>query len=303
MKVIEKIKKYLYKPKFLKLKLDRSNIMRMDDKTYIELCFEENLGYKLDWNNIQTFNEKLQWLKLYNKNAFYTNMVDKYEVKKIIENKMGKEYVIPTIGVYNSWDEINFNSLPDKFVIKCTHDSGGVFICTNKEKLNKKSLRNRINKKLKRNFFYNAREWPYKNVRPRIIIEKYMIDEYTSELRDYKFFCFNGKVKFFKIDFNRFTNHQANYYDTDGNLLEFGEKVCPPDFNAKLNMPYNLKKMIKLAEKISHNVPFIRVDFYEINKKIFFGEFTFYPAGGFGKFIPEKWDKIIGDMLELPNKL
>ena len=228
-------------------------------------------------------------------------MVDKYEAKDYVTSKIGEEFIIPTIGVYDRFNEIDFQKLPNSFVIKCTHDSGGLVIVKDKQNIDLKEIERRIKKSLKTNYYYLGREWPYKNVKPRIIIEEYMIDKTNNELRDYKFFCFNGKVKFFKIDFNRFIDHRANYYDKNGNLLEFGEKVCPPDFSAKISLPNNLKEMIKLSEKLSKNTYFLRVDFYEVNNKIYFGELTFFPASGFGEFIPNSWDKKIGDMLELPT--
>lgn len=267
------------------------------DKLYLKIIYRKRLQKTLNLKNPKTFNEKLQWLKLYDRNPLYTKLVDKYEVKDYVANIIGKEHVIPTIGVYDSFDDINFKKLPKQFVIKCTHDSGGLVIVKDKNKLDIEKAKKKINKSLKKNYYYCGREWPYKNVQPRIIIEEYMEDKKTKELRDYKFFCFNGKMKFFKIDFNRLTYHQANYYNKNGILLKFGEKVCPPDYEKKLEMPINLKKMIKLAETLSKNIPFLRVDFYEINGDIYFGELTFFPASGFGKFVPEDWDEKLGDYI------
>lgn len=273
------------------------------DENYLKLKYFVYFKKKINLNNPQSFNEKLQWLKLYDRNPLYVTMVDKYDVKKYVENKIGKEYIIPTIGIYKKINEINFNKLPNKFVIKCTHDCGSVVIVKNKNKIDYDEIKRKIENKLKVNYYYSGREWPYKNVKPRIIIEKYMEDNKTNELRDYKFFCFNGEVKCFKIDFNRATNHQANYYAPTGELLEFGEIICPPDYNKKLDMPKNLNKMIELSEKLSKGITFLRVDFYEMNGKIYFGELTFYPASGLGKFTDEKWDYKLGEMLELPYKI
>ena len=267
------------------------------DKLYLKFIYKIKIGKSLNLKNPKTFNEKLQWLKLYDRNPLYTKLVDKYEVKDYVANIIGKEHVIPTIGVYDSFDDINFEKLPKQFVIKCTHDSGGLVIVKDKNKLDIEKAKKKINKSLKKNYYYCGREWPYKNVKPRIIIEKYMEDNKTKELRDYKFFCFDGKMKFFKIDFNRLTYHQANYYNKNGILLKFGEKVCPPDYEKKLEMPINLKRMIKLAETLSENIPFLRVDFYEINGGVYFGELTFFPASGFGKFVPSNWDEKIGDYI------
>ena len=298
-----KIFKYLLHPSRVIIILMNKNAMWfLPDKIYIKIKYKLSTGKKLDLINPLTFNEKLQWLKLYDRKKVYSKMVDKYEVKKYVVDIIGKEYIIPTIGIYDSFDEIDFDKLPNQFVIKCTHDSGGIIIVKDKTELDIELARKKIKKFLKRKYYYVHREWIYKNVKPRIIIEKYMEDKKTNELRDYKFFCFNGKVKCFKIDFNRSTIHQANYYDEKGVLLNFGEKVCPPDFNANLQLPKNLKKMIEFAEELSKNNSFLRVDFYEMDEKIYFGELTFFPAAGFGKFIPENWDNKLGSWLELPKR-
>lgn len=274
-------------------------VKKISDKYFLETRYQNVFQKNLNLQNPQTFNEKLQWLKLNDRKDIYTKMVDKYEAKSYVSKIIGNKYIIPTLGIYNNFDEIDFNKLPNQFVIKCTHDSGGLVIVTDKSKLDIKKAKKKINKSLKKNYYYPGREWPYKNVKPRIIIEKYMKDNSINDLMDYKFFCFNGKCKFFKIDFNRLTKHQANYYDTNGNILPFGEEICPPDFAKKLELPVNLKKMINLAEKLSQNITFLRVDFYEINGNIYFGELTFYPASGFGKFQPEEWDLKLGNLIDL----
>ena len=200
------------------------------------------------------------------------------------------------------FNEIDFNKLPDQFVIKCNHDCASVIICKNKKTFDYESAKIKIERSLKTNYYYGGREWVYKDIKPKIIIEKYMEDNKKGELSDYKFFCFNGKVQFFKIDFDRFENHGANYYDLDKNILKFGEKAYPPNYNKKIIMPKNIDKMVELAEKLAKNILFVRIDFYNIKGKIYFGEITFYPFGGFGKFIPEEWDYKIGEMLKLPQK-
>ena len=279
--------------------LSSRGIIQLRDETYLRLLYKLRLGKKLDLDNPKAFNEKLQWLKLRDRKRIYTTLVDKYAVKKYIADTLGKEYIIPTIGIYNGVDEIDFERLPGQFVIKCTHDSGGCVVCKDKKTLNIDEAKATIQKSLNRNYYLVGREWPYKDVKPRIIIEKYIEDKNSGDLKDYKFFVFNGKVKCFKIDFDRFKKHRANYYDRDAKLLEFGEVVCPPNYKKKLEMPKNLKQMILLAEKLANNIPFVRIDFYEVNGKIYFGEITFYPSSGFGRFVPEKWDMILGDWLVL----
>ena len=289
----------IFDPKRIIRFLVSKNYLPMKDDNYLRLSFLCSMGYKLDLSNPVTFNEKLQWLKLYDRKEIYTSMVDKFEAKNFIGTLVGKQYVIPTLGIYNNFDEINFDNLPNQFVIKCTHDSGGLVVVKDKSHFNKKNAKKVINKSLKVNYFYPGREWPYKNIKPRIIVEKYMEDEKTHELRDYKFFCFNGKVKIFKIDYDRMIDHHANYYDKSGNLIHCGEILCPPDYNRNIDLPVNLKKMIKFAEILSANIPFLRVDFYEIDSKIYVGELTFYPASGFGKFTDSSFDYELGNFLDL----
>ena len=294
MKIINAIKN----PYKILLRLDEKRMINLPDKMFLKYR-GLNMGMNLNINNPKTFNEKLQWLKLHNRNPLYSKLVDKYEVKKYVSDLIGEEYIIPTIGVYNKFDEIDMNKLPEKFVIKCTHDSASVTICHNKKDFDFVACREKFEKILKKNYFYAGREWPYKNVKPRIIIEKYMEDRKLQELRDYKFFAFHGKVEFFKIDFDRFTHHGANYYNCNKELISLGEVVCPPNPKKKLVIPKTIDKMMELAEKLAKDIPFVRVDFYDVDGKIYFGEMTFYPASGYGKFTDSKWDKKLGDLIDL----
>lgn len=220
---------YIYK--IIRALNNRNFLKWIPDKIILKCIYRKQFNKNLNFKNVNTFNEKLQWLKLNDRKDIYTTMVDKYEVKKYVANIIGEKYIIPTLGVYNSFNEIDFEKLPQKFVMKCTHDSGSTIVCKNKKKFNIQDAKKKINKALKNNYYYGGREWPYKNVAHKILIEKYIIDDRLGELRDYKIFCFNGKVRLFKIDFDRFSNHRANYYDKELNLLEFGEEVCPPDIN------------------------------------------------------------------------
>lgn len=213
----------------------------------------------------------------------------------------GEEYIIPTLGVWEHFDDIDFDKLPDKFVLKCTHDSGGLVICRDKSKFDKEAARKKLEKCLKRNYFLYGREWPYKNVPPRIIAEKYMVDESGVELKDYKIFCFHGVPKIIEVDFNRFVGHKRNLYTTSWELIDL--EICyPSDENFKIAKPEHLEKLLQLATVLSQDIPHIRTDFYVINGKIYFGELTFCHGSGFEKFIPEEWDKIFGDWLKLPEK-
>ncbi len=274
----------------------------LPDKLYLQLMFRHRMGKRLNLDNPKTFNEKLQWLKLYDRKPEYTKMVDKYTAKKYVASKIGKQYIIPTLGVWKRFEDIDFDKLPNQFVLKCTHDSGGLVICRDKSKFDIKSARDKINKSLKRNYYYSGREWPYKNVPPRIIAEKYMEDSQTVDLHDYKIMCFNGKAKCSFVCSGRNTDAglHVTFFDRDWNALPF-ERHYPSEKNG-LPCPKNYKKMIEAAEKLSKNIPFVRVDFYEVVGEMYFGELTFYPGSGFEEFNPECWDKKLGQLLQLPQK-
>lgn len=273
----------------------------MNDEMYLKRMYKSYLHKELNLDLPTTFNEKLQWLKLYNRNPLYTDLVDKVKVKHFVANIIGEDYIIPTLGTWDSPEQIDFSKLPDRFVLKCNHNSGyGMCICKDKSLLNIKKTIKKLRKGLKENKYLLTREWPYKDVQRKVLAEKYMEDPLTSELRDYKFFCFNGKVKCFKVDFDRFVNHRANYYDPQGKLLHFEEIVCPADEQRNILIPDNLSDMVTIAEKLSADFPFIRVDLYNVNGHIYFGEMTFFPNSGFGMLNPEEWDTTLGNWLELP---
>lgn len=280
--------------------LDNKKIIKLKDELYIKLCYRARIGKELNLNNPQTFNEKLQWLKLYDRNPEYTEMVDKYEAKKYVADIIGDKYIIPTLGLWNKFEDINFEKLPNQFVLKCTHDSGGLVICKDKSKLNLKEAKRKISKSLKTNYYYHSREWPYKNVKPRIIAEQYMVDESGTELKDYKFFCFNGEPKLLFIAKDRPYATKFNYYDMNFKKLPFKQHY--ENFNDCIEKPKGFDKMVELSKKLSKNIPHVRVDFYDINGKVYFGELTFYHFSGFEKFEPEEWDRKLGDMLKLPKE-
>lgn len=273
------------------------------DSLYLKYYYWRKSKKKLNLREPKTFNEKLQWLKLYNRKPEYTNMVDKYVVREYIKEKIGEEYLIPLLGVYDKFEDIEFNKLPKQFVIKCNHDSGGLVICKDKNNFNIMCAKTKINECLKRNYYYAGREWPYKNVKPRIIVEEYMEDEKSVDLRDYKFFCFNGEPKYLYVSEGLVDHSTAkiSFYDMNYNEAEFG-RTDYEKFSKKPEKPINFEKMKELTKILSKDIPFIRVDFYEINKKIYFGELTFYPTSGMMPFDPPEYDKILGDMLILPEK-
>lgn len=272
------------------------------DEWYIKMCYRASFGKWPNLNRPVTFNEKINWLKLHERKPIYTKMVDKYEAKKYVAEIIGDEYIIPTLGVWDHFDDIDFEKLPNQFVLKCTHDSGGVVICQDKNTFDKLAARKIIEKSLKKEFYYVAREWPYKNVKPRIIAEQYMEDTSTKELRDYKIFTFNGIAKVLFVVTSRHIEGEEvrfDFFDTNLKHLPFTHgrpcaRKCP-------TIPSGFCEMKLLAEKLSKNIPHLRVDFYEVNGKVYFGELTFSDGGGFVPFKPEKWDNIFGEWLELYN--
>ena len=271
----------------------------LPDKTYIKLLYRAKMGKKINLDDPQTFNEKMQWLKLYDRRDIYTTMVDKYEAKKYVANIIGEEHIIPTIAVYDKFDDIDFDSLPKQFVIKCTHDSGGLVICKDKNKLDLKAARKKINKCLKHNFYYRGREWPYKNVKPRIIIEKFMSLGGKKGVIDYKFQMMNGKLKYCYVCTDRDKGHvKFTHYDNNKNLMDLIQSGYEND-PVKGKLPKTYNEMLKYAEILSKDTPSIRVDFYDIDGKIYFGELTFYDSAGFLEFEPREWDYKFGQMLDI----
>lgn len=294
---MNKIIKYLKNPNRIILFLGARNIIPISDEWMLKFMYKRAFNKKLDLKKPKTFSEKLQWLKLYDRKDIYTIMVDKHAVKGYVSSIIGDEYVIPTYGVYDKFDDIDFEQLPNKFVIKCTHDSGGLVICDDKNKLNLQNAKRKISKCLKRNYFYCGREWPYKNVKSKILIEQYMEDKNSSDMIDYKFFCFNGEAKYCLVCSDRKTNLKETFFDLTWNIAPF--KRPNHEIDNSIRKPKNLNLMIKLANKLSKDIPFLRVDFYEIDGKIFFGELTFFPAGGFNGFDPEEWDLKLGELIDL----
>ena len=259
-------------------------------------------GHFCNLQTPRTYNEKLQWLKLYNRKPEYTQMVDKYEAKKYVANIIGEEYIIPTLGVWDRFEDIDFDTLPNRFVLKCTHDSGGLVICRDKSKLDISEARKIINKSLNRNYYYMHREWPYKNVRPQIIAEKYMEDESGYELKDYKWFCFDGVPKALYIAKDRGVEGEEtkfDFYDEEFNHLPF-TNGHPNSTHCRLK-PQGFEKMKELAAILSQGIPHLRVDFYDINGRIYFGELTFYHWSGMVPFEPEEWDYKFGEWIKLPQ--
>ena len=269
------------------------------DGLYLKLFYQFRTGKKLNLKNPQTFNEKLQWLKIYDRKPEYTTMVDKYLAKDYVASIIGKEHIIPTLGVWDKFDDINFDELPHQFVLKCTHDSGGLVIVTDKTKLDRNAAKNKIEKSLRRNFYWGTREWPYKNVKPRIIAEKYIENESAKEygtdvskkeLIDYKFYCFHGEPRFFYIS-KGLENHKTasiSFVTNEWKFAPFRRSDYKP-FDVLPPKPERLEQMLEMARQLSRNHIFLRVDLYEVNSQLYFSELTFTPSGGVMTFEPDDW--------------
>ena len=276
----------------------------LPDEMFIRLNYLRRMKQWPDLKNPTTYNEKLQWLKLHDRQPLYTQLVDKYAVRRFVAERIGGEYLIPLVGgPWDSFDEIDFDALPEKFVLKCTHDSGGLLICRDKRALDREKARRRIAQSLQQNFYYHNREWPYKDVRPRIIAEAYMEDASTSELRDYKFFCFGGEPKMLFVASDRQTAGEEtkfDFFDMDYNHLDLRNghpnAAVPPEKPAQFGL------MRELAQKLSQGIPHVRVDLYEVNGRVYFGEMTFYHWSGMVPFDPPEWDERLGSWIRLPGK-
>lgn len=279
------------------------------DEIYLKMLYKYYLKKKCDLKNPKTYNEKIQWLKIYDKKPIYTQMVDKYEVRKIVTEQIGEEYLIPCLGVWDRFDEIDFDKLPNQFVLKCTHDSGGLVICRDKSKLDIAAAKKKIEHCLGRNYYLNLREWPYKDVKPRIIAEQYMEDTNVGQTRmyegltDYKFYCFDGKPRFLYISqgLEDHSTARISFVELDWKFAPYVRKDYKP-FDVLPEKPFSFDEMIKLSEQLSKGYPFLRVDLYEIDKKVYFSEFTFSPCSGFMPFKETKHDLEIGNMIVLPQK-
>lgn len=303
MKYIKKIIKCFYDSNYRQFVFDKLLMQFLkSDSLYLKYLFKKRMGYKLNLKNPNTFNEKLQWLKLYNRKPIYTIMVDKVKAKEYVASIIGNEYIIPTLGVWDKPEDINYDNLPNQFVLKCNHNSGtGMYICKDKSKLDVEAVNEGLRKGLKENYYLTGREWPYKNVKKRILAETFLSDGNDS-INDYKLMCFNGKVRccFVCSERNSDSGLKVTFFDNNWNKLPFMRKY--PTSTCEIPKPKKYDEMIVLAEKLSANIPFVRVDFYEVNEQIFFGELTFYPGSGMEWFEPFEWDKTLGEWLELPDK-
>ncbi len=270
----------------------------MSDVQYVKMEYKLNTGKNLNLDNPERFNEKLQWIKLNCHYDRYVKLVDKAEVKPIVASIIGEEHIIPTLGKWNHFEEIDFDLLPDQFVLKCTHDSGGIVICNNKAEIDKKAAKKKIDACMRKNYYYEHREWQYRNVVPQIIAEPLMVDEPGKALKDYKLFCFDGEVKFLYVAMNRGTGAtKFDFYDENFNKMQVAQHY--PNSDITLQAPTTFDEMKRLARILSKDIPFVRVDFYDVKGKVYFGELTFCHFAGIESFYPDEYDYKFGKFIDL----
>ena len=276
----------------------------LNDKQFINLMYWCQFGEKIDWVNPRTFNEKLQWLKLYNTDPKYQNLVDKAEAKKYVAEIIGEEYVIPTLGIWDNFEDIDFEKLPNSFVLKTTHDSGGVVVCSDKKTFDISKAKRILEKSLRHNYYWACRETLYKDIKPRIIAEQFIGDSLSNSIDDYKMLCFNGKFDCVLVCVGRYSKGGVRFYhfDRNWNFLPYVDYEKIDISSLEKLKPKNFEKMIEVAEALSRGFPEMRVDLYNVDGRIFFGELTFFQAGGFDADFTKEARRILGDKIELPKR-
>lgn len=299
--LIRKVRTVISKPKVLPEKGLYLISRALDDQTYLKVLFSIKAGYKLNLNSPKTYNEKLQWLKINYRKPIMTKMVDKYTAKDFVSEIIGEEYIVTNYGVWDSFSEIDFNQLPQSFVLKTTHDQGGVVIVKDKDNFDIKAANQKLNRHLKVEHYYLTREWPYKNVKPRIMAERLLISEKQSNISDYKFYCFHGEPKLMYIShMSQDKKKYLDFFDMEFNRLN----ISRPGFlqsDINYSLPENWQLMKELAGKLSSGFPHLRVDFYNVEGKVYLGELTFFQGGGMMPFEPVGWDNTLGDWIDLSS--
>lgn len=279
----------------------RGLLTPLSDKSHISLKYRLNMGRPLNWENPRTFTEKLNWLKLYDHDPRYPGIVDKWEVMDFVKERIGEEYCVKKYGIWEKFDDIDFDTLPERFVLKCTHDSGGVVICRDKKAFDKKAAREKLEASLKKNYYWLSREWPYKQIKPRILAEEYLEDARGKGLPDYKFFCFDGEPKFLFVATGRAEGDtRFDFFDADYQWLPVKQHY--PNADTPPEKPLCFGQMLELSRKLSAGFKHIRVDFFQVNGKVYFGELTLTHFAGYHPYEPECYDKIFGDYLHLENQ-
>ncbi len=288
--------KKIVKNREFRLKLIRL-LSFIPDAQYLKLVYKIKTGKKLNLDHPTGFNEKENWLKLHNQKAEYTDLVDKVEVKQIVDAKIGKGHTIPTLGAWDKFDDIDFDSLPQAFVLKCSHDSGSVKLIYDKSQMEKAKLKTFFDGRMKLNSFCIGREYPYKNVKPRILAEPLIREFENGAINDYKFFCFHGEPKIMFVATDRDTDCRFDFFDMEFNHLDI--ENIHPNSDKKIEKPETFEQMKAFAKTLSAGIPFVRMDFYEIDGTVYFGEYTFFHGGGFWPMKPEKWEKQLGEWLTI----
>lgn len=272
-------------------------------KAYLKQLYRRTFGEVLELKNPKTYSEKLQWLKLYDHKPIYTIMADKLAARRFVAENWGEEYLVPLLGEWDTAEEIDFTKLPNEFIMKCNHNSGGILFCEDKARLDEETERSKFKKQLGVNYYYYAGEWPYKNIKRKVIAEKWMKNADGSSPIDYKLFCFNGKVRVFQINSSRVRKDSCccDYFDIDWNRLNLKDPGIPTT-DIKWERPPYFDLMIQLSEKVTDDIPFCRVDLMIFDEKIYFSEFTFFHEGGMVPFEVPYWDQKFGEWLELPKR-
>lgn len=294
-----KIKKYLDDPSRLYLWATAKGLTRwVPDALHLRLVYRIRVGARLNFDNPRTFNEKLQWLKLHDRNPLYNTLVDKYAVKEWVAERVGSEYVTRTYAVWDRAEDIDVSNLPERFVLKTNHDCGGVVVCRSRASFDLEAAKNTLARHLKTNYFWNGREWPYKDVSPRIFAEEYLDPGERGDLADYKLMCFGGKVLCsFTCTSRAKGDLRVDFFDTEWRHLPFMRHY--PNADTPPSKPESYGKMVEMAEILSAGIPFVRVDFYEVGRRPYFGEMTFFPGDGFEEFNPSEWDGRLGQLIDL----
>lgn len=294
-----KIRTVLNRPRTLVEKIIQLSSPLLSDRVYLRLLFPIRVGYRLNLKKPKTYNEKLQWLKLNYRKPIMTTMVDKFEAKSFIKDVVGEKYIVKNLGVWRSFSQIDFDTLPSQFVLKTTHDQGGVVICTDKTNFNYRDAKKKLENHLKRNHYLLSREWPYKNVKPRILAEVFLNPSNNSSFKDYKFYCFDGEPKVMYVSMGKNEGNMTfDYFDMDYNVLNI-ERPNIKNSNKPSAKPRHFDTMIALARKLSHGFPHLRVDFFEVDNQVYVGELTFFQGGGLMPFIPRSWDYTFGEWINL----
>ena len=306
-----KIKKYMHNPRLVYLALTSKGLTKwVPDRTHLCLTYRAKLGSWPDLDSPETFTEKMQWLKLHDRNPAYTTMVDKYCAKDFIASRVGPEYIVKSLAVWSSADDIDPSGLPEKFVLKTNHDCGGVLICTDKDCFDLDDAKAFFRRHLKRNYFYGCREWPYKNVKPVVFAEEFLEsegdnahdeDDNWEGIDEFDFFCFDGEPRLISYchgDKNDSEKRYNDFYDTEWNLLPLTMGYASSE--ETIPAPKQLSEMLELSRKLSEGVPFLRVDLFICKGQVLVGELTFYPWGGFMPFGPAETEGTLGEMVSLP---